>query len=104
MVAIGRMGPNYSPPPPPASQRTVQRIATSCTVASSNINDLAIPQLDWTSALLDVVLAGVRRRGAILQSHGFGWLGAGRDRLRWDPKFSPSPPAPQPALAPCFPG
>src|SRR5262245_61797069 len=55
---------------------TVQRKATSCTVASSNINDLAIPQLDWSSALLDVVLAGVRRRGAILQSHGFGWLGA----------------------------
>src|SRR5262249_29063431 len=40
---------------------TVQRMPTSCTVASSNINDLAIPQLDWSSALLDVVLAGVRR-------------------------------------------
>src|SRR5262245_60717620 len=93
MVAIGRMGPNYSPPPPPVCHGTCPRPPTSCTVASRNIDDLAIPQLAWTSALLDVVLARVRRRGAILQSHGLGCRGAGRDRLRWDPKCSPSPPA-----------
>src|SRR5262249_46315356 len=43
-------------------------------VASSNINDLAIPRLACGSALLDVV--AYARQQPILQSHGFGRLGA----------------------------